>query len=78
MQEGDRRLVDAGVSVNLPPPVVMKLDSQGPPISYAQAASKQPKNTITKESVRLCDIRVRDAQWDKEKAAAQATLDCIA
>ena len=57
VQEGDRRLVNAGVSADLPPPVVMKLNSQGPPISYAQAASKQPKkNTITKESMHLCDI----------------------
>ena len=57
MQEGDRRLVDAGVSVDLPPPVVMKLNSQGPPMSYTQAASKQPKKkTVTEESVCLCNI----------------------
>ena len=56
----------------------MKLNSQGPPVSYAQAASKQPKkNTITKESVCLCNTWIKDAQWDKEKAATQATLDHI-
>ena len=40
MQEGDRRFIDAGVIVDLPLAIVMKLDSQGPPISYAEAASK--------------------------------------
>ena len=42
-QEGDKRHVDAGVSANLLPLIVMKLDPQGPPVSYAEAASRPPQ-----------------------------------
>ena len=30
------------------------------------------------DSVHLCNVQLRDEQWVKEKAAAQATLACIA
>ena len=56
----------------------MNLDLQGPPMSYVDAASKLPKKkSVTEDSVHLCDVQLRDKQWDKEKAAAQATLACI-
>ena len=56
-QEGDRRYKDAGVSADLPPTVVMKLDPQGPPISYAEAASRQPKRKgVTKDTMHMCDV----------------------
>ena len=63
-----------GVSADLPPPIVMTLDSQGPPASYTDAASKSPKKSSTEDSVHLCNVQLRDEQQDKEKVTAQATL----
>ena len=49
--------MDAEVSVDLSPPIVMKLDPQGPPVSYAKAASKQPqKKDVTKDTAHMCDV----------------------
>ena len=42
-QKGDRRYVEVGTSVDVPPPITMKLDPQGPPVSYAEAASRPPQ-----------------------------------
>ena len=57
----------------------MKLDSQGPPVSYADATTQlAKKKSSTEDSVHLCNVQLRDEQWVKEKAAAQATLACIA
>ena len=57
----------------------MNLPPQGPPVSYVDAASKQPKKKqLTGEEVNLWNVRVKDEQQNKEKAAAQATLDHIA
>ena len=54
--------MDAGVSVDLPPTVVMKLNPQNPPISYAKAASRQPKRKgVTKDTVHMCNVQIRDA-----------------
>ena len=54
--------MDAGVSVDLPPTVVMELDPQGPPISYAKAASRQPKRKgVTKDTAHMCNVQIRDA-----------------
>ena len=62
--------MDAGVSADLPPTIVMKLDPQGPPISYAEAASRQPKRKgVTKDTMHICDVRMRDTLQDKEKVA---------
>ena len=73
-----KKFADAEVSADLPPPIMMKLELQGPPASYADAASKSPnKKSNTEDSVHLCDVWLRDEQWDKEKAAAQAILACI-
>ena len=78
-QSSDRRFIDAEVEVDLPPPIQTNLPPQGPPVSYADATSKQSKKKqLTGEEVCLCDIWEKDEQWNKEKAAAQATLDCIA
>ena len=78
-QSSDRKFIDAEAEVDLSPPIQMNLPPQGPPVSYADAASKQPKKKqLTGEEVHLCDVQVKDEQQNKEKAAAQATLDCIA
>ena len=56
-QEGDKRYMDAGVSVDLPLPIVMKLDPQGPPVSYAEAASRPPQRKgVTKDTTCMCDV----------------------
>ena len=56
-QERDRRYMDAGVSADLPPTIVMKLDPQGPPIPYAEAASRQPKRKgVTEDTAHMCDV----------------------
>ena len=71
----DKKFADAGVSADLPPLIMIKLDLQGPPMSYVDAASKSPKKkSSTEDSVHLCDVWLKDKQWDKEKVAAQATL----
>ena len=54
---------------------MMKLDSQGPPVSYTDTAAKPPKKKSNLEdSVHLCNVWVRDEQRNKEKTATQATL----
>ena len=73
-----KRYMDAGTSVNMPPPITMKLDHQGPPVSYSEAASRPPqKETVTKETAHMCDVWMRDAAHEKEMVATWATLDCI-
>ena len=77
--EEHRRHVDIGMSADVPPPIMMKLDCQGPPVSYSKAASRPPpqRETVTKDTVHMCDVQMRDVACEKEKVAAWATLDCI-
>ena len=78
-QERDKKFADARVSADLPLPIVMNLDPQGPPVSYVDATSKLPKKkSVIEDSVHLCNVWLRDEQWDKEKVATQATLAHIA
>ena len=70
--------MDIGTSVDVPLPITMKLDPQGPPVSYAKAASRPPQREIvTKDTMHMCNVWMRDTLQDKEKVAAQATLDHI-
>ena len=70
--------MDIGTSVDVPLPITMKLDPQGPHVSYARAASRPPQREIvTKDTMHMCNVWMRDTLQDKEKVAAQATLDCI-
>ena len=56
-QERDKEVADAGVSADLPLPIVMNLDLQGPPVSYMDATSKLPKKkSVTEYSMYLCDV----------------------
>ena len=41
--EEHKRYVDARTSVDMPPAITMKLDCQGPPVSYSEAASRPPQ-----------------------------------
>ena len=77
-QEEHKRYMDAGTSPDMPPPITMKLDHQGPPVSYSEAASRPPqKETVTKDTAHMCDVWMKYAAHEKEKVAAWATLDCI-
>ena len=70
--------MDAGVSADFPTPTVMKLNPQGPPVSYAEAASRLPQRKgVTEDTMHMCDIWMRDAIQNKKKVAAQASLDHI-
>ena len=42
-EERAKEFADAGVSADLPPPIVMNCDLQGPPVSYMDTTSKPPK-----------------------------------
>ena len=76
--EEHRRHVDASTSVDIPQPIAMKLDHQGPPVSYSEAASRPPqRETITKDTLQMCDVWMKAAACKKEKAATRATLDHI-
>ena len=56
-QERDKKFADAGVSVDLPLPIMMNLDQQGSPMSYVDATSKLPKKkNVMEGSVHLCDV----------------------
>ena len=72
------RHMDASTSVDIPLPIAMKLDHQGPPVSYTEVASRPPqRETITKDTLQMCDVWMKAAAHKKEKVAARATLDCI-
>ena len=76
--EEHRGHVDASTSANNPLPITMRLDCQGPPISYSEATSRPLwRETITEDNLQMCDVCMKTVAHDKEKAAAQATLDCI-
>ena len=65
---GQGSIIDKNLAKICPPsniakalPVVMKLNPQGPPVSYADAASKQPqKKGVTEDTVHMCDVCMRD------------------
>ena len=76
-QKWDRRHMDIGTSVDVPLPITMKLDPQGPPVSYAKAASRPPRGRLSMRTLHICDVQMRDALRDIEKVATKATLDCI-
>ena len=72
------RYVDISTSADIPPPITMKLDHQGPPVSYSKAASRPPqRETITQDMLHMCDVQMKAVACEKEKAATQATLDHI-
>ena len=76
--EEHRRHVDASTSADIPQPIAMKLDHQGPPVSYSDVASRPPqRETITKDTLWMCDVQMKAAAHKKEKVATRATLDCI-
>ena len=72
------RQADTRTEANLLPPVTMHLDHQGPSVTYSEATSRPPRRTvISSQELSECDVRFKIAAHEKEKEAAQATLDCI-
>ena len=72
------RQVDAHTKASLPPPITMHLDCQGPPVTYSEAASRLPQRTVISSSeLPVYDVWLKIAAHEKEKEAAQATLDWI-
>ena len=73
-----RRHADACTGASLPPPVTMHLDCQGPPVSYSEAASRQPQRATTSpDELEVCDMQVKIMAHEKEKEATRATLNWI-
>ena len=66
--EEHRRHVDASTSVDIPWPIAMKLDHQGPPVSYSEAASRPPqRETITEDTLQMCDVWMKAAAHKKKR-----------
>ena len=56
----------------------MQLDCQGPAVIYSEAASRPPQRTEAPSSESMSgDVRLKLAAREKEKEAAQATLERI-
>ena len=56
----------------------MQLDCQGPAGTYSEAASRPPQRTIVPSpEFILGNVRLKLAACEKEKEAAQATLEQI-
>ena len=72
------RHMDTSTSAEIPQPITMRLDCQGPPVSYSKVASRPPqRETITEDTLQMCDVCMKVAAHEKEKVAAWATLDHI-
>ena len=72
------RQADTRTKANLPPPITMHLDHQGPSVTYSEATSRLPhRMVISSQELAECDVQFKIAAREKEKEAAQATLDCI-
>ena len=61
-QEGHRGHTDTHTSANLPLPVTMNLDNQGPPVNYSKTASRPPQRvTTTPDDLEMCDMQIKVA-----------------
>ena len=65
------RHADASTRVEIPLPITMRLDHQGPPVSYSKVASRPPwRETITEDTLQMCGVHMKAAAHKKEKVAA--------
>ena len=56
----------------------MYLAQQGPLLTYSKSASRPPwRATISPNELSMCDVWVKITAHEKEKEAAQATLNWI-
>ena len=66
--EEGRRHTDARTSANLPPPITMHLDHQGPPVTYSEAASRPPQRVITSpDELEMGDVQIKTGAHEREK-----------
>ena len=73
--QGKRR-TNTRTKTGPPPAVTMQLDCQGPAITYSEATSRPPRRTEAPSSESTPgDVRLKLAAREKEKEAAQATLE---
>ena len=62
----------------LPPAVMMQLDCQGPAVTYSEATSRPPQRAgIPTSELPSGDMRLKLVACEREKEAAQATLERI-
>ena len=72
------RQVDTHTETSLPPPITMHLDHQGPAVTYSEATSRPPQRMVVSSSeLAECNVQLKMAAHEKEKEAAQATLEWI-
>ena len=76
--EQSGRQEDAHTEASLPPLITMHLDHQGPPVTYSKAASRPPQRmVVSSPELPVYNLQLKMAAHEKEKEAAQATLDQI-
>ena len=67
-QEEHRGHTDASTSADIPLPITMRLDHQGPPVSYSKVASRPPQSeTITLDTLQMCNVWVKTAAHASKK-----------
>ena len=72
------RWASTRTETRLPPAVTMQLDHQGPAVTYSEATSRPPRRAETPSSKSTSgDMCLKLAAHEKEKEAAQATLEQI-
>ena len=70
------RWTNTHTKTGLPPVVTMQLDHQGPAVTYLEAASRPPQRAEAPSSESMSgDVCLKLAAHEKEKEAAQATLE---
>ena len=70
------RQEDTHTKASLPPTFTTHLDCQGPAVTYSEAASRLPwRAAISPSELAECNVHLKMAAHEKEKEAAQATLE---
>ena len=73
--QGERR-TSTRTETRPPPVVTMQLDHQGLVVTYSEATSRPPRRAgISSSKPTLGDVHLKLAACEKEKEAAQATLE---
>ena len=73
-----KRWTSTHTETRLPPAVTMQLDHQGPAVTYSEATSRPPQRAEAASSESMSgDVHLKLAAHEKEKEAAQATLERI-
>ena len=70
----DGNSVGRGWSIPSPP---VKRSEWDPAVTYLEAASRPPQRVVSSTELAQCDVQIKMAAQEKEKEAAQATLERI-